>query len=49
MLPDHDVSGPQYVVAVLVGAVAVPAGCFVVKPEIKKKNSLIFVKPEIYF
>ena len=32
LVPDHDVSGPQDVVAVLVGAVAVPAGGLVVKP-----------------
>ncbi len=32
MLPNHDVSGPQNVVAVLVSAVAVKAGRLVVEP-----------------
>ena len=34
LVPDHDVSGPQDVVAVLVRAVAVPASGLIVKPEI---------------
>ena len=34
LVPDHDVSGPQDVVAVFVRAVAVPASGLIVKPEI---------------
>ena len=35
LVTDHDVAGPQRVVAVLIRAIAVPARCLIVKPANK--------------
>jgi hypothetical protein len=46
VLPNHDVSGPQDVVAVLVSAVAVKAGRLVVEP-LKKLNLFYYYNKKL--
>ncbi len=46
MLPNHDVSGPQDVVTVLVSAVAVKAGRLVVEP-LKKLNLFYYYNKKL--